>query len=209
VIPLNLSPLVDSITLPDDYDGETLELGWRRVDPDLRSHGGYRWPWPGNWTDVVDADTSDEQCAPGLHVAVGWAGASLLTGPVHTALVVAYRPADVAHRGHDKVRVRQALVLDVLDVPAMIRAGRFTGAYLIRANLYGANLSWANLSRANLSGANLTGADLYGAYLSRANLSGANLTGADLYGAYLYVAKADERTVWPAGFSVPDTVVTS
>jgi len=203
VIPLNLSPLVDSITLPDDYSGETLELGWRRVAPDLRSRDGFRWPWPGQWTEVVDADTSDEDCAPGLHVAVGWAGASS-TGPVHTALLVAYRPADVAHRGYDKVRVRQALTLDVIDPPAMIRARHFTGANLTRANLTRADLTRANLTAADLTGANLTRADLSGA-----DLSGADLTGADLYGADLYGAEADEHTVWPAGFSVPATVVAS
>ena len=147
MIPLNLSPLIDSITLPDDYSGETLELGWRRVAPDLRSRDGFRWPWPGNWTEVVDADTSDEDCAPGLHVAVGWVGASS-TGPVHTALLVAYRPADVAHRGRDKVRVRQALTLDVIDPPAMIRARHFTRADLTRVNLTRADLYGANLSGA-------------------------------------------------------------
>ena len=198
MIPLNLSPLVDSITLPDDYSGETLELGWRRVNPDLRSRDGFRWPWPGNWTEVVDADTSDEGCAPGLHVAVGWVGASS-TGPVHTALLVAYRPADVAHRGYDKVRVRQALTLDVIDPPAMIRARHFTRADLSGVNLSGVNLSWADLTWADLTRANLTGA----------NLTGANLTGANLYGAYLTGAEADEHTVWPAGFSVPATVVAS
>ena len=173
MIPLNLSPLVDSITLPDDYNGETLELGWRRVAPDLRSRDGFRWPWPGQWTDFVEADTSDEECASGLHVAIGWAGAST-TGPVHTALLVAFRPEDVAHRGYDKVRVRQALTLDVIGVPGIARNGYLTGA---------------DLTRANLSGANLTAADLTGADLTR--------------------AEADEHTVWPAGFSVPATVVAS
>ena len=198
MIPLNLSPLVDSITLPDDYSGETLELGWRRVNPDLRSRDGFRWPWPGQWTDIVEADTSDEECASGLHVAVGWVGASS-TGPVHTALLVAYRPADVAHRGYDKVRVRQALTLDVIDPPAMIRARHFTRANLTGVDLTRANLTRANLTRADLTRANLSGADLYGANLTGADLSGVNLTGAE----------ADEHTVWPAGFSVPATVVAS
>ena len=200
--PFNLSPLIDSITLPDDYSGETLELGWRRVNPDLRSRDGFRWPWPGQWTEVVEADTSDEDCAPGLHVAVGWVGASS-TGPVHTALLVAYRPADVAHRGRDKVRVRQALTLDVIDPPAMIRARHFTGANLIGANLTRADLIGANLTRADLYGANLSGANLTGA-----SLYGADLTRADLYGADLSRATANKWTRWPDGFTVPASVVT-
>jgi len=207
VIPLNLSPLVDSITLPDDYSGETLELGWRRVAPDLRSRDGFRWPWPGQWTDIVEADTSDEECASGLHVAVGWVGASS-TGPVHTALLVAYRPADVAHRGYDKVRVRQALTLDVIDPPAMIRARHFTRADLSGVNLSGVNLYGANLYRANLYGADLTRANLSEADLTAADLSRVNLTRADLYGANLSGATANKWTRWPDGFTVPASVVT-
>ena len=178
-------PILASLHVPDGCT-EPLVLGWRSVSPDMRSahDPSFRWPWPGRWTPVVDADASDVECGRGLHVALTWRGASAV-GPVSTALIVAYRPADVAHEGQDKVRVRRALVLDVIDTHALIRGAYLYGADLSGANLYGAYLSGANLYRAYLTGANLYRADLTGADLTGANLTGANLSGANLYGAYL------------------------
>ena len=123
------------VTLPDDYGGEPLELGWRSFGgSDLRSRNWFRWPWPGNWTQRVDADPSNKDCSHGLHVATSWRGASRVNR-VHAVAWVAYRPADVAHRGDGKVRVAQAVVLDVSDPTAMIRAGWLRGADLRYADL--------------------------------------------------------------------------
>jgi hypothetical protein len=173
------------LTLPDDIAaGEPVTLGIRSVRPDGRSSHdpSFRWPWPGNWTPHVDADTSDAECSYGLHVALGWLGLSA-TGPVHVCQIVAYRESDVAHRGATKLRVSQAAVLDVRDVHRMARDGNLRGADLSYADLRSANLRYADLSRADLRSANLVGANLYGA-----NLVGANLVGADLYGANLRYA---------------------
>ena len=166
------------LALPDDIAaGEHVTLGVRSVRPDGRSSHdpSFRWPWPGNWTPHIDADTSDAECSYGLHVALGWLGLSA-TGPVHVCQIVAYRESDVAHRGATKLRVSQAAVLDVWDVHRFVR-----GAELSGANLYGADLSGANLYGANLSGADLSGA----------NLSGANLR----------YANHNSRTTWPTGFT--------
>ena len=194
MIPVSLSPLIARLDLPADYNGEELVLGWRRVNADFTSRGGFRWPFPGQWTERLEADRSDDPCSRGLHVATNWAGASA-GGVVSTVLIVAYRPSDVAHVSAGKVRVDQALVLGVVDAPALIRAGWFGGAHLGVANLRDANLRDANLRDANLGGADLGGANLGGADLWGADLWGANLRGASLRGA-----SANRLTVWPDGF---------
>ena len=91
------------------------------------------------------------------------------------------------------------------------------GADLERANLQGCGLRYANLQRANLMVANLQGADLVGANLQEANLSAArlkdadlrdaDLQGANLVGAKLQGVRANQRTIWPDGFEVPEEVV--
>ena len=227
--PVSLSPLIARLDLPADYNGEELVLGWRRVNADFTSRGGFRWPFPGQWTERLEADRSDDPCSRGLHVATNWAGASA-GGVVSTVLIVAYRPSDVAHVSAGKVRVDQALVLGVVDAPALIRAGWFGGANLrgadlrdadlwdadlrdadlrdanLRdANLRGAYLTGAYLTRtdltdANLTDANLRDANLRGAYLGGANLGGANLGAANLRAADLWDASANRLTVWPDGF---------
>ena len=94
-----------------------------------------------------------------------------------------------------------------------------TGADLRDTWLWGTNLSGADLSKANLSDAVLTGANLERAILSGANLSAdirytklweADLSGADLSKANLFGAKLDDvyyddATVWPAGFTPPES----
>ena len=149
------------LALPDDIAaGEHVTLGVRSVRPDGRSSHdpSFRWPWPGNWTPHIDADTSDAECSYGLHVALGWLGLSA-TGPVHVCQIVAYRESDVAHRGATKLRVSQAAVLDVWDVHRMVRDANLRSANLRYANLSYANLSYADLRSANLRYANLSGAN--------------------------------------------------
>ena len=221
------------LALPDDIAaGEHVTLGVRSVRPDGRSNHdpSFRWPWPGNWTPHIDADTSDVECSHGLHVALGWRGLSA-TGPVHVCQIVAYRESDVAHRGSCKIRVSMAAVLDIVDVHHLARDADLRGADLSGADLRDANLRWADLSGANLRGADLRDADLRGADLSGANLRvtdlrganlrdadlrgadlrganlrGANLRGADLRwvdlrGADLRGAAHDRWTTWPTGFT--------
>ena len=222
--PVDLSPLLDGFTLPADYTREGLLLGWRSIGVDGTSRNGYRWPDPGNWTPKENADRADVACSHGLHVARTWAGASS-AGSIRAALLVAYRPTDVAHVDAHKVRVDQALILARFDPVALIRAGWMAGANLWGADLGGADLRGADLRGAYLGGANLAGADLrgadlgvadlwgadlgdanlrdadlWGAYLWGATLWGANLGGADLGGADLGDATADADTIWPSGF---------
>ena len=203
------------MTLPDDIAaGEDVTLGVRSVRPDGRSSHDplFRWPWPGNWTPRVVADTFAAECSYGLHVALGWRGLSAM-GPVHVCQVVAYRESDVAHRGVTKLRVSQAAVLDMWDVHRLARDTNLSNANLCGADLSGANLHCADLRYANLRHAvlhsanltcaslryaNLTGAKMYCANLRHANLHSANLhcanlrytnlTGADLTGAKMHGA---------------------
>jgi hypothetical protein len=194
------------LTLPDDIAaGCHVTLGVRAVRPDGRSSHdpSFRWPWPGNWTPHIDADTSDAECSHGLHVALGWLGLSA-TGPVHVCQIVAYRESDVAHRGATKLRVSQAAVLDVWDVHRMVRYADLSGANLRYANLSYANLRSADLRSADLSGANLSGADLSYADLRGADLSGANLRGADLSYADLRGADLSGANLRGADLSYAD-----
>ena len=137
--PVVLGPLLVGFTLPDDYAGEGLLLGWRSIGVDGTSRDGFRWPDPGQWTARENADRADVASSHGLHVARTWAGASS-TGSIRAALLVAYRPGDVAHVDAHKVRVDQALVLARFDPVALIRAGWMAGANLRGANLWGADL---------------------------------------------------------------------
>ena len=194
------------LALPDDIAaGEHVTLGVRSVRPDGRSNHdpSFRWPWPGNWTPHIDADTSDVECSHGLHVALGWRGLSA-TGPVHVCQIVAYRESDVAHRGATKLRVSRAAVLDVWDVHHLARDADLSGANLRGADLSGADLRWADLSGADLRGADLRGADLRGADLRDADLRWANLSGADLRGADLREADLRGADLRGANLRVAD-----
>jgi hypothetical protein len=181
------------LTLPDDIAaGCHVTLGVRSVRPDGRSNhdSSFRWPWPGNWTARIDADTSTAECSYGLHIALGWQGLSA-SGPVHVCQIVAYRESDVAHRGSCKIRVSMAAVLDIVDVHHLARD----------ADLRWAILRWADLSGAILRGAILRDADLRWAILRDADLRGADLSGANLRGADLSGAAHDGWTTWPTGFT--------
>ena len=173
-------------------EGVELTVGWRAVHPDLRSSRGYRWPFPGQWAESSGPYTTGDPCpqheGDGICVALSWAGAASGGIPAICGLLVGYRPDDVLGSDATKVRVKRAYVLEVIDPPALLRAGCGHGAYLARANLARANLTRANLAGADLDGANLNRADLYRANLTGANLTGANLYGADLDGANLYGA---------------------
>ena len=200
------TPLLDILTrdraLPEGYARWAMRSCWR----DLTSSRGYRWPWPGSVAEapgpIFEDNTSPcpQAVGDGLCVALDAEGMASGGIPMVTVLLVAVRHEDVLASDAHKVRVRRALVVDVVGIG---RGANLYGANLYGANLCDANLSGANLTRANLNGANLYGADLSDATLSDANLNDANLTranltgtdlnGADLNGANLYGAKGAHR----------------
>ncbi len=208
-------------SMSDDLAGVECRLAFRSSAVDGRSSNGFRWPSSG-WTGRVGADPSDADCSYGLHAAgSGGLRSCMGFGTGRRGELIAVPVDEIAHDAH-KIRFGWAYVIDVFDLPRLIRDGRFaeanlSGADLRKADLSGADLSGASLAGANLSGANLSGANLVGAYLYGANLYDANLYGADLYGANLtdtnlsgadlYGANlrgadltgalADHRTVWP------------
>jgi hypothetical protein len=215
----------------------TTHQGFKITRTDGTTHNGYRWPLPMPGQRIrVEAthptkhnDPCPQHEGDGLCVALTAAAASSggigLTSCI--GLLLEYDDADILAADDENLRVRAVDVVGIFDVLAVIRSGlakdlagaNLDRAYLAGANLYGAdlgraNLDWAYLTAADLDGANLTGANLYGANLYGADLTGANLTGANLYGADLGRANLDGATAnaatrWPAGFTVPDSVVQS
>ncbi len=170
-----------------DLAGVECRLTFRSSTVDGRSRNGFRWPSSG-WTDRVVADPSDVDCSYGLHAAGSGGHRSCMGfGSGRRGELVAVPVDEIVHDS-DKLRFGRAYVVDVFDLPGLIRAGHFAGADLTGVNLYGANLDGANLDGAILTGADLDGADLDGAILTGANLYGADLRGADLRGANLYGA---------------------
>ena len=191
--------LTEGRELPAGYD----TFGFKIVRPDLRSYNDYRWPWPGNAVTDYDAIASDNPCpvdrTGGFCIARTLRGAAS-GGHGHAAiLLLAYNQADILASNEDKLRVRHAFVVDLIDAVRIYRDCCETDlqrADLQRADLRGADLQRANLQGADLQGADLQRADLRGAYLRRADLQRADLQGADLRGAYLqeaYLQEADLR----------------
>ena len=157
--PKTYRPLVDIIAEYLTASGVTvpagLTLGWRVCHRDLRSRSPYRWPWPGNWahpeptTEMTIGNACPQHVGDGLCIAITPHGASsggisMGTGVI---LAVAYRPADVLGQDDTKIRVRAALVLDVIGA----RSLDLTYADLTHANLRGADLTYADLTYADLS----------------------------------------------------------
>jgi len=70
-----------------------------------------------------------------------------------------------------------------------------------------ADLGDADLEGADLSGDYLVGAYLDGADLSRVDFGGANLRGADLCYTTLYDTKYNDKTIFPEGFAIPETMI--
>jgi len=182
-----LDRITEGRELPDGCD----VWGFKSVRPDLTTHRGFRWPFPGNWVHATNVDQSNTGACPrapgdGLCVASTFAAMASGVIPARTLLLLAYRQADVVGGELGKLRVRSVFVVDLLDGERIVQDfGR--GANLAAANLTYANLTYANLAAANLTGANLAAADLTAAYL----------TGADLTGA-----KHGAKTRWPDGFDV-------
>ena len=204
---VSLIPVIvdrEQATMPEWCDS----WGIKSVRPDLRTYGGYQWPWPGqaavcdpNALMPTNRDACPSQDGDGLCVATSWWGMASGGIPASTMLLVAYASSEVlgidSERG--KLRLPRVAVVAVVDgirllresgaganlTGANLRDADLSGAYLSGAYLSGADLSGANLRDADLSGANLTGANLTDANLTDANLTGANLSGANLAGADL------------------------
>ena len=185
------------------------------TSPTWTTYGGYKWPYPGEWTPNIDDVTwNPAACvAGGVHVAFDMRAAQSGYGSYHHMLVVAYDPADAGYREMGKLKVRRALTVAPVDLlralsrrggGANLEGANLRGAYLGGAHLEGANLEGANLEGADLRGADLEGANLRGAYLGGANLGGAYLGGAYLGGAHLRGAHLEgaylEGAVMPVGW---------
>ena len=138
----------EGATLPEGFD----TWGIKSVRPDLRTRGGYQWPFPGSVAVAHDVDGSNTGACPsregdGLCVASTWRGMASGGIPALTLLLVAYSSADVL--GCDelagKTRHRAVAVVALVD-----------GEWLLRdvggcANLRGANLGGADLRGARAS----------------------------------------------------------
>ena len=169
--------------------------GIKSVRPDLRTYGGYQWPWPGQ-TAVCDPNAlvpanraaCPSQEGDGLCVATSWRGMASGGIPASTLLLVAYASSEVLGGDTEsKLRLPRVAVVAVVDGLRLLRESG-AGADLDGANLAYVNLTYADLRRANLTGANLTGANLAIAILTGADLRRADLTGADLRRADLAIA---------------------
>ena len=202
--------LLDKVTkgreLPDGYD----QWAIRAVRPDLMSSHGYRWPFPGNVAETPGPIINHTRACPlkkgdGICVATTWDGMAGSSVPARALLLVAYADADVLGGSRDggELRVKRALVVDVIDGERLVRE-HGNGANLTRANLGGAHLTRAHLDEADLSGADLGKADLREANLTGANLGGANLRGANLRGAHLTGAHLDEADLSGADLGKAD-----
>jgi uncharacterized protein YjbI with pentapeptide repeats len=93
---------------------------------------------------------------------------------------------------------------------ADLSKAKITASDLINADLSGADLSKAKIRYTYLTGADLSGADLSKAkieftYLTSADLSGADLSKARIRFTYLTGIKWDESTIWPKGFTPPES----
>ena len=181
-VTVNLIPVTvdrEQATMPAWCDS----WGIKSVRPDLRTYGGYQWPWPGqtaacdpNALVPANRDARPSQEGDGLCVATSWRGMASGGIPASTMLLVAYASSEAlgGDTENGKLRLPRVAVVAVVD-----------GLRLLREFGAGANLSGANLRGANLTRADLRDANLRGANLRRANLRDANLTRADLFGANL------------------------
>jgi hypothetical protein len=193
-----LERIVGDRELPDGYD----RWGMKSTRADLTTRNGFQWAFPGKVTKVPKSGIDTDNTGPcpsregdGLSVALTYAGMASGGMPARTVLLLAIKDRHVLGSDSDKLRVRSALVVALLDGERLARD------HLYRANLYSANLRGANLRGANLRGADLRGADLDGADLAAANLAAANLAAANLGGADLAAADLRGAYLWGANLA--------
>ena len=162
---VNLIPAIvdrEHATMPEWCDS----WGIKSVRPDLRTYGGYQWPWPGQ-TAVCDPNAlvptnrgaCPSQDGDGLCVATTWRGMASGGIPASTMLLVAYASSEAlgGDTENGKLRLPRVAVVAVVD-----------GLRLLRESGAGADLRGADLTGANLTRADLTGANLYAANLTDA-----------------------------------------
>lgn len=149
---IDLLPVIverENAVLPDGFD----TWGIKSVRPDLRTYGGYQWPWLGSIAvaDAVDEDNTGacpSRPGDGLCVASTWRGMASGGIPARTLLLVATASDDVLGRDDlvGKSRHRRVAVVAVVDGERLLReAGS-------GADLYGADLRGADLRGADLGG---------------------------------------------------------
>jgi hypothetical protein len=181
------------LPLPEGCD----TWGWKTVRPDLRSHGGFRWPWPDGTVTDPHATPGSSTCPSGetggFSIAKNWHGARAGGHGGSTILLLAYALGDVLAEDACALRVAAAHVADVIDVHRLVRS-ECAGAYLAGADLAGADLTGADLPGVYLAGADLTRtslrrANLTDAYLPAVDLAYADLADACLTGANLAYAE--------------------
>lgn len=203
-------------TLPEGFDS----WGLKAVHTDLMTTHGFRWALPGGLNlsnhafNLENTSPCPSEPGDGLCVATTWRGMASGGIPARTLLLVAYRAADVAGRGPNKLRIKGVVAsVALIDGERLIREhGKGTdlhgadlrGADLQGADLQGADLRGADLRGAGLQHADLRGAKLRGAKLQRANLRGADLQGADLQGAYLQRADLEDADLRDANLQGAD-----
>ena len=140
--PNNLIPIIverEHATLPDWCDS----WGIKSVQPDLRTYGGYQWPYPGHTAECdpgrlvpENTDACPRQPGDGLCVATSWRGMASGGIPARTILLVAYASTEVLGRGDlaGKLRLPRGAVVALVDGQRLlIEAGAgadLTSAYL-------------------------------------------------------------------------------
>lgn len=117
--------------------------GIKSVRPDLRTYGGYQWPWPGQ-TAVCDPnalmstnrDACPSQEGDGLCVATSWRGMASGGIPASTMLLVAYASSEAlgGDTENGNLRLPRVAVVAVVDGLRLLRE---SGA---GADLFGADL---------------------------------------------------------------------
>ncbi len=207
-----LRSVIDCVAdqIPDDIRASIpngVELALKATNPDWTTFGGFRWAYPGHWTEMPEGDTFNPNTCDvgGLHVAKTIGAARLGGGSIHHMLIVAYDASQAGPWQAGKRKVTRALSVwpitwQSADLQrSYLRGADLRGAFLQDADLRDADLRGAFLQDADLRGAYLRGADLRGADLQRANLQRAVVRGAFLQGAVLQRANL-QRAVLQGAF---------
>ena len=139
---VNLIPVIvdrEHASMPEWCDS----WGIKSVRPDLRTYGGYQWPWPGqiavcdpNALVPANRAACPSQEGDGLCVATSWRGMASGGIPASTMLLVAYASSEVLGGDPEKGKLRlpRVAVVAVVDGLRLLRESG-AGAYLPGAYL--------------------------------------------------------------------------
>lgn len=126
---VNLIPVTvdrEQATMPAWCDS----WGIKSVRPDLRTYGGYQWPWPGqtaacdpNALVPANRDACPSQEGDGLCVATSWRGMASGGIPASTMLLVAYASSEAlgGDTENGKLRLPRVAVVAVVDGLRLLR----------------------------------------------------------------------------------------